>query len=213
MKHERGSQEHQAFLERRRVYQRERRASMPADQLAKERECRLDWHRRNRDSQCERMRAWRAANPTASIESSAAWRCTNRDRQLELSRAWKDANPARLAEYAAANIERKRELNRLWAKQNPDKLRVKAAIRRARKLGAGGTHTQADVASLYVKQRGKCVVCRGRLGDEFHVDHVTPLAKGGSNDRLNLQLLCPDCNLRKGAKDPLKFMQEKGFLL
>ncbi len=104
-------------------------------------------------------------------------------------------------------------MNRLWAKQNPDKLRLNAAIRRARKLGASGTHTQADVATLYVKQRGKCIACRVRLGDEFHVDHVVALANGGSNDRLNLQLLCPTCNLRKGAKDPIRFMQEKGFLL
>jgi hypothetical protein len=30
---------------------------------------------------------------------------------------------------------------------------------------------------------------------------------------LNVQLLCPPCNLKKHAKDPIQFMQERGFLL
>lgn len=35
--------------------------------------------------------------------------------------------------------------------------------------------------------------------DSVHVDHITPLARGGSNDRTNLQVLCRSCNLSKGA--------------
>lgn len=40
-----------------------------------------------------------------------------------------------------------------------------------------------------------------------------PLARGGTNQRTNLQLLCPPCNLSKSAKDPIDFMQSRGFLL
>jgi 5-methylcytosine-specific restriction endonuclease McrA len=32
-----------------------------------------------------------------------------------------------------------------------------------------------------------------------HADHVTPRAYGGSDDATNLQALCADCNLKKGA--------------
>jgi len=40
-----------------------------------------------------------------------------------------------------------------------------------------------------------------------------PLSRGGSNDKYNLQLLCPTCNLKKSAKDPIDFAQENGNLL
>jgi len=35
-----------------------------------------------------------------------------------------------------------------------------------------------------------------------HVDHIVPLAQGGTNDITNFQALCPKCNLSKGAKMP-----------
>ena len=40
-----------------------------------------------------------------------------------------------------------------------------------------------------------------------------PLALGGKHEDENLQLLCATCNLSKGAKHPIAFMQSKGRLL
>ncbi|MGL5935922.1 MAG: HNH endonuclease, partial [Cetobacterium sp.] len=37
--------------------------------------------------------------------------------------------------------------------------------------------------------------------------------RGGAHCDSNVQLLCPTCNLRKAAKDPVVFMQEMGRLL
>jgi 5-methylcytosine-specific restriction endonuclease McrA len=36
-------------------------------------------------------------------------------------------------------------------------------------------------------------------GNESHVDHIKPRAKGGSGTPENGQLLCRDCNLEKGV--------------
>lgn len=52
----------------------------------------------------------------------------------------------------------------------------------------------------YEVQRGKCHWCGIALGDDYHVDHVIPLVKGGSNGPENIVCSCPPCNLRKGAK-------------
>ena len=33
------------------------------------------------------------------------------------------------------------------------------------------------------------------------IDHIVPKSKGGTNDRLNLRILCTPCNTTKGVKD------------
>lgn len=49
----------------------------------------------------------------------------------------------------------------------------------------------------------KCVICGADAnthGVILHVDHIKPVAKGGLTVEENLQTLCRDCNLGKGAK-------------
>lgn len=82
---------------------------------------------------------------------------------------------------------------------------VKAAshARRARILNADGTFTSDDVYRIFVTQTGLCTGCLADLIlTSYHIDHIMPLSKGGSNWPDNLQLLCPTCNLEKSAKLP-----------
>jgi 5-methylcytosine-specific restriction endonuclease McrA len=56
--------------------------------------------------------------------------------------------------------------------------------------------------------------CRRSLRHaKVHVDHITPLARGGSGDRRNIQLLCAACNLAKAARDPLEHAKSLGRLI
>jgi hypothetical protein len=47
-----------------------------------------------------------------------------------------------------------------------------------------------------------CQACGAKAADgaELHIDHIHPVSKGGTNDPSNLQALCRDCNLGKGAR-------------
>ena len=55
---------------------------------------------------------------------------------------------------------------------------------------------------LYEYQHGICTGCRINLPERlFHVDHIKPRTKGGTDAIGNLQLLCGDCNSRKGSRD------------
>jgi hypothetical protein len=54
---------------------------------------------------------------------------------------------------------------------------------------------------LRARDRGECAACGldivQELREEGHIDHMFPLARGGCNDLVNLQLLCSPCNRRK----------------
>ena len=39
------------------------------------------------------------------------------------------------------------------------------------------------------------------LNADPHIDHIVPLARGGTNDLVNLQLLCAECNQKKYTND------------
>lgn len=113
----------------------------------------------------------------------------------------------------AENAERYQVYSIEYNSKNLPRLAVIARNRRARQKKNGGSHTIEDIASILKLQRSKCAYCRIMLGTKYHVDHIVALAKGGSNDRRNLQILCVACNKSKSARDPIEFMQSKGLLL
>ena len=46
-------------------------------------------------------------------------------------------------------------------------------------------------------QKWNCNICKNMLDETYEIDHITPLYKGGTNDIINLQALCPNCHRRK----------------
>jgi 5-methylcytosine-specific restriction endonuclease McrA len=131
---------------------------------------------------------------------SARYRQKNPERCRQMTQAWKDEHP-----------EQRAETNATWARENLSKIRTNQQNRRAR---ASGGQLSSDLADrLYALQKGKCACCRQALGDDYELDHIVPLALGGSNTDDNIQLLTKRCNRQKGAKHPVAFMQARGLLL
>lgn len=180
--------------------------------------------------QAERARRWGAANPEKVKARNAAYRAANLEKlkareaayraaHPEVGRRaaakWNAANKDRLKSYGAAwyaaNRERVKALADARRKSNPEAWRVKRHTRRARKNG--GKLSPNIAAKLLMLQRGKCACCGNPLGDDYHLDHIIPLALGGLNADSNIQLLTAACNRKKSAKHPIDYMQEKGFLL
>jgi 5-methylcytosine-specific restriction endonuclease McrA len=112
--------------------------------------------------------------------------------------------------YKAAHPEKRRASVKKWDDANRHVRRLHAHTRRARKTGK----VSRDIAQKLLRlQRGKCACCGRRVGRKYQLDHVVALARGGAHDDSNLQILCPPCNRRKGAKDPYDFARESGRLL
>ncbi len=66
--------------------------------------------------------------------------------------------------------------------------------------------------TLYGNQQGYCEGCEYHYQfKDLEVDHIIPRAKGGQDDDKNLQLLCGNCNRRKGGK--LDMIELKAILV
>ena len=72
--------------------------------------------------------------------------------------------------------------------------------------GTNGRH-ERRVTPLTKKKIGeahgwRCACgCREQLTFDYHVDHIVPLFKGGTNDESNLQPLNPKCHLLKTSRE------------
>jgi 5-methylcytosine-specific restriction endonuclease McrA len=168
------------------------------------------------------------------ITSKAALERTRNDpernqRRLEGLRSWRERNKAHVKAYAKQWSAKTPGLHSLkWRQKNPEKViaytaeynrhnKDKKAIleshRRARKAASEGSYTPSDIADIRRMQKDKCAYCKVKLKGRGHIDHIIPLARGGTNYRSNLQLTCRSCNCRKHAKHPIEFAQREGRLL
>jgi len=106
---------------------------------------------------------------------------------------WNERNPGKMQEYRAT-----------WKQKNPEKFlegkRRNEQMRRAR-LRGGGYLSRQTWERVKVEYDYKCVLCgTDELsiihidGKELTVDHRLPVSKGGTNEPLNLQPLCMNCN-------------------
>ena len=167
----------------------------------------------------ERQRAyvktWREQNATTCAEKELAYRQTKRTALRDYARQWRVANNAKsraaAAAYRAANLEQAKATVRAWQGRNKERTAKAAKEWRAANPEARRVHTNNRreklasgrlskdiVLKLYLAQAGLCACCGAPLGNGFHTDHITPLAKGGTNTDDNVQLLKARCNLRKG---------------
>ena len=92
-------------------------------------------------------------------------------------------------------------------------------VRRAREKNAKGFFTMEQFQNLINLLNFHCPSCNKLLQqNEFTIDHITPLSKGGSNWIDNIQPLCMKCNMIKKVKDTnylltVGIRPEEGLLL
>ncbi len=146
--------------------------------------------------QLERRRAQYAEDPSPHVERTKAYYLRNAEKVKAKERA-------RPAEAKRAAQKRHRDTNKAlyaarfkeWCNANRDKVRAYNAQRRAREMGAEGFHTATDRRALLERYDYRCGKCGSRESPQ--IDHIVPLAKGGTNWPANLQVLCKSCNCQK----------------
>lgn len=113
----------------------------------------------------------------------------NRERILEHKR-----------QYRQENLEKLRKRDQQYRENNHEIRQVQYCQRRAREADAEGFCTTRQWKSIkeFYSPDNKCLAC-GEVG-KMTVDHVNPLALGGTNWPENLQPLCLTCNMHKYIK-------------
>jgi 5-methylcytosine-specific restriction endonuclease McrA len=170
----------------------------PLDQFAKgQRECRA----------CRSVRGARYRTEHADKEADRHRRqyAENRENLLPKHRAWRRAAYAR-------DPERFREERReRWRRLTPDERQAYYArnqevralhwsLRRARLVG---TKTEpVRRGEIIARDNRTCYLCQATdlLDADIHLDHVIPLARGGTHTYDNIRVACAPCNYWKSDR-------------
>lgn len=156
--------------------------------------------------QIEASQRWKARNPDHVKAYRDEYYADPVHREDSKTRNRKNyaANPV-----AAAVARRKRYVERQQATiaatvrayrlRNPGKHAEIENRRRARKLAQ--FVAPVDPVTIRDRDKGLCGICGHAVAsDEQSLDHIVPLARGGTHEPANVQLAHRSCNSRKGAK-------------
>lgn len=97
-------------------------------------------------------------------------------------------------EWREANYDRYRENIRRWQKNNIHKGRLYRSQCRAK------TKDIVDIRLVHNWESRICGICHKSIEDDYHIDHIVPLSRGGGHRTDNLQLAHPYCNQSKFTK-------------
>jgi 5-methylcytosine-specific restriction endonuclease McrA len=142
------------------------------------------WYEANKDTVNAKAKIYRMENKDKKAAADKRWSAANRDKTRAASKRWRERNPEK-AKLVRQNNEAK----------NPFRARLKQQKRRQRiKENGLFVVTQQDAKKLL---SGLCFYCGG---PSEHIDHVVPVARGGSHSIGNLVGACQRCNQSKGSK-------------
>ena len=155
----------------------------------------------NREKGINTSKAWRLDNRERSVAGQKAWHAANKEKRNATILAWRLANPEKVREMTRVSQEK-------YRLKNPENSRKTCRTRRARRLNVPSEpYTTQDILDLWGTN---CYNCGetidlnaprrvGLVGWEqgLHLDHVIPLALGGSDLMINVKPSHGLCNLRK----------------
>jgi 5-methylcytosine-specific restriction endonuclease McrA len=141
------------------------------------------------------------------------YKLENRPRYNQLARqayaenkeAEQERSRQKRADRTPEQLERYQQYRRDYAAKNRQAINDKAAKRRARKK----TRYVEDVCryELHARDKGLCQYCQESVAVEYmHIDHQTPLSRGGEHSYDNCVTSCASCNLHKSDKTAEEFL-------
>jgi 5-methylcytosine-specific restriction endonuclease McrA len=156
----------------------------------------------SRISVCNQCRSGGRLHRSKPLVAPTERRCANCHEVKPISAFYKTKDKRGVSAYCrACSTERMT----WWAKNNPIKALAATLTgkrnRRALQKNSPGKITTNEWADLKQKHNFTCLCCRRREPEiKLTLDHIVPLACGGSNTIDNAQPLCKSCNSKKHTK-------------
>ena len=136
---------------------------------------------------------WYQANKDRHLTNSKQNYKENKKRKAVTGAIWQKANKESRAASSAAYRIRHPDRAHAWARENPEKHNEKRRKYRARKVNNGVKLViDTEIATIAAMS---CTACG--IAGPSEVDHIIPLARGGSHTIGNLMPLCKSCNSSK----------------
>lgn len=177
------------------------------------------WHRNHNEIPCQPCktalrdykRSIRAADPEKAKAENRATHLKNREKVLARNKAYRKNNPDKVKEYQDNYRVTHKAEREEYRQSNLDKFRGYARNRIAWKYGnKRDKYTEQQVLETYGSD---CHICSEpidmkasrKIGVKdwkrgLNIDHVIPLAQGGSDTLDNVRPAHALCNLKKGGK-------------
>lgn len=184
----------------------------------------------NRERVVARRKAWREANAEQLRALKADSYNQNREVVIAATKAWREANPDKVRAWSrkrwvenetyreqqrawrTANLEKVSACEKRYKRENPHVGTAARHRRRARMLAAGPGITSAEWLEVLAEFDHRCAYCHKHF-DALELEHMVPLARGGSNARRNVVPACGDCNRQKGVLNAFEFLSKPRSLV
>lgn len=145
----------------------------------------------------ERRRLERLAAAPELRKANRAYYAANRESQVK-----------RVQQYQTENAEHVRQQRSKYRRENRPIMSVREHARRARVMGAAGSHSLAQWLSRAAFHGWRCRYCGTGLTTKTATkDHMIPLIRGGSNWPSNLVPSCASCNSKKNRRTFAEYME------
>lgn len=168
------------------------------------------YYETNKDYILKQHREYYKDNAERIIARTQAWIANNKERHNSLKAAWREENREHIARYSSAyyetNKEHLREQARAWRAANPDKVGAAAARRAQAELE--GNATPELIETKWEARDKTCILCGDPIDPNLPLrhpksrtlEHLTPIARGGTHNLNNLDFAHYSYNASKGAK-------------
>ena len=98
-----------------------------------------------------------------------------------------------------SNKRKHYEYIKKWKSEHPEKNRLYKHARRGRLVDAR-VEKYINKTLIINWESRICGICNLKIKDDYHIDHIIPISKGGAHAVSNLQLAHPFCNRSKFNK-------------